>query len=862
MSISQNPQFYIENCSFLLCIVQIFELHEKELKNWDCLYVTISYGRISHMDNQFKNEYIKARYEYIRKDFPGLNPEQQEAVLATEGPLLILAGAGSGKTTVLINRIANLIKYGKASDCDLLPPCADEEHLHDLKTGGPLAEEAAAFEKVDPWRILAITFTNKAAAELRERLERKLGEDASDIWACTFHSACVRILRKDADYIGFPSNFTIYDTTDSVSVLKKIIKDMNLDDKTFAPKAVLAEISRAKDSFKNADAYEKAASSSIDFRKGKIAQIYREYSRQLFASGALDFDDIIYFTVKLLQDFPERREFWQRRFKYILIDEYQDTNHLQYLLASLLTGPDRNICVVGDDDQSIYRFRGANIENILSFEDEYRGCRTIRLEQNYRSTENILSAANSVIANNRGRKGKTLWTANGKGSPIGLFVAENQDDEARFVADSIVKDYAVSGSWKRNVILYRMNAQSNQFEYAFKRAGIPYRIIGGTRYFDRAEVKDILSYLNVINSTADDLRLLRIINNPPRGIGPKSVETATSIAANEGKSVFEILKNADAYPDLSRSAIRMRQFASLIEELRSYSDIHTPDELLDELYAKTGYIQMLREKDTLEDEARIENVEELKTSVIQYMKESGDNTLAGFLADVALYSDLDNYDKNADCAVMMTMHSAKGLEFPNVFIVGMEETIFPGAKCIGDNEEMEEERRLCYVAITRAMNQLSLVCAKQRMLFGRTSANKISRFIEEIPDELVNKRNVPRSYRFSPEASRPSNSYASFGGDSYDRYSGRNDSYSSYDSYTRPRAQERKYTAVPAVKKAETPPPSFSVGDRVKHKAFGEGTLSKMTPMGGDFLIEIAFDSIGTKKLMLRAAAMFMEKIS
>ena len=794
-------------------------------------------GKIADMDD-FTKRFVEARRSVIRSDFAQLNNMQQQAVLTTEGPLLILAGAGSGKTTVLINRIANLLRYGSASDSERLPAGADEEMLRALETGGAAAREAAVLDPVAPWRILAITFTNKAAGELKDRLARMLGEEAGDIWACTFHSACVRMLRRDAEKLGFPGNFTIYDTADSQSLAKKIIKEMDLDEKSFAHKAVLAEISRAKDAGVSAGEYLKQAQATGDFRRIRIGQIFVEYQRRMFAAGAMDFDDLLFFTVKLLQEDEEVRQYWQRRFQYVLIDEYQDTNHLQYLFATLVSGGWGNICVVGDDDQSIYKFRGATIENILSFEDEFRNCRVIRLEQNYRSTGHILDAANSVIRNNMGRKGKELWTASDHGELIELYVADNENDEAQYVASKIMGEYGRGANWRDHAVLYRMNAQSNQLEYAFKRNGIPYRIIGGTRFFDRAEIKDMLAYLCVIAVPEDDLRLARIVNNPPRGIGAKSVETAMDLARENNTSLFDILDRADGFPELSRSALKMREFTRMIRELRAFSENNTPDLLLDELQEKTGYLRMLEEKNTVEDTTRAENVRELKTSILGYMRESGDKTLAGFLADVALYTDLDNYDKDADSVVMMTIHSAKGLEFERVFLVGMEETIFPGLRAIGEQDEMEEERRLCYVAITRAKKKLYLVSARQRMIFGRTNVNKVSRFVDEIPSELIDHKNIPKGYDYHErrqnlgfEAPRSASVKASF-------------------SY-RPAAPKAADTKAP---------PAFKTGDKVRHKAFGPGTITKMTPMGNDYLIEAAFDKVGVKKLMLRAASLMMTK--
>lgn len=773
-------------------------------------------------------------------DFAGLNPMQRKAVMATEGALLILAGAGSGKTTVLINRIANLLRYGKASDTTEVPENAGIEDIDAMARLDDEARRVAAFEPVEPWRILAITFTNKAAEELKTRLADKLGSAGADVWASTFHSACVRILRRDADRLGFTKSFTIYDTSDSLSLIKHILRDFELDDKKYPPRMLLSEISRAKDDCCSPEEYTARVRATGDQRRVKIAEIYSEYSRRAFAAGAMDFDDLIYYTVKLLNENKDICEYWQRRFKYILIDEYQDTNKLQYMLASKLAEGWGNICVVGDDDQSIYKFRGATIENILSFEDEYRGCRVIRLEQNYRSTGHILGAANAVIKNNLGRKGKELWTKGDLGEKPELYVADNEHDEARFVASEIMSLYGKGSSWGDNAVLYRMNAQSHQIEQAFKRNGIPYKIFGGTGFFDRAEVKDMLAYLCVIASPEDDLRLGRIINNPPRGIGAKSIETAMAIAHENNCSLYEVISKADLHPDLSRAAPRMLLFAGMIEELRREKDELAPDLLYDMLVERTGYLRMLEEKHTVEDDARAQNIKELKSSILNYKNETETPTLEGYLADVALYTDMDNYDDNADCVVMMTMHSAKGLEFPNVFVVGCEEGIFPGIKAIGEADEMEEERRLCYVAITRAKKLLYLSCARQRMLFGRTTANRVSRFVDEIPEEHIEKRGIPKGYGYS-ERSRVQEEFA-FRAPS--------------QSFKKPAPPAPK---PPRPKAAEKP--EFAVGDRVRHKAFGEGALRKMTPMGNDYLIEIEFDSGTTKKLMLRAAALHMVKI-
>ena len=774
-----------------------------------------------------KKEYLSLRLKVIAKDFSFLNEKQLEAALATEGPLLILAGAGSGKTTVLINRIANLIKYGRASDCSEIPSDAEPKDLKTLRNGGHEAEELCAYGKVDPWRILAITFTNKAAAELKSRLARKLGETADDIWACTFHSACVRILRRDAELLGYQSNFTIYDTDDTLSLIKKIEKDLDIDSKDFNPKAIAWEISGLKNSEVSPSEYESTARTFNDFRKTKYAAVYAEYNRRAFTANAMDFDDLIANTVKILREYPEAREYWQRRFRYILIDEYQDTNHLQYLLSSLLCG-NGNLCVVGDDDQSIYKFRGANIENILSFESQYSNCRTIRLEQNYRSTEHILSAANSVISNNIGRKGKTLWTNNGTGDLVNVSVADDEREEADLVASRILRSIDRGGSWSDNAILYRMNAQSNQFEYALKRCGIPYKVIGGTRFFDRAEIKDVLSYMCLVSSLSDDLRLSRIINVPVRGIGDRSLDLVRQTAAENNCAIFDVLQKMDNYPDLKRLKAKFEPFTKLILDLKAFSENNPADVFFDEMIDKTGYIRALEVKNTIEDASRIENVKELKTNILTYIRETGDTSLEGFLADVALYTDTDSISDDTDCVLLMTVHSSKGLEFRNVYLVGMEETVFPGIRAIGDPDELEEERRLCYVAITRAKRELYISAARQRMIFGRTTVNNVSRFVNEISPEDIN-RDDPYGY----QARKPVQQIID-------------------------RAKENAAKAT--LRPQPAPKADYAVGDEVVHRAFGEGVITSMKPMGGDYLVEIRFSSTGPKKLMLRAASIYMHK--
>lgn len=779
----------------------------------------------------FKTEYLSARKAWLENRFSFLNPMQRLAVLATEGPVLILAGAGSGKTTVLIHRIANLLRYGSASDSDAIPETASDTGLSELRRLSEKAESYASLFPVPAWKILAITFTNKAADELKSRLETLIGPSSRDIWACTFHSACVRILRRDAEKLGYTNSFVIYDSADSLSLMKRILKDLNLDDKLYPPKQLLSEISRAKDAMVLPEDYLGSAQQYNDIRKQKLAEIYREYNRRLFSSNAMDFDDLIMNTVLLLQRFDVLREYWQNRFSYVMVDEYQDTNHSQYLLISLLSSSHRNLCVVGDDDQSIYRFRGATIENILSFEDQYPDCRTIRLEQNYRSTEQILEAANHVISHNTGRKGKELWTALGRGNPVCIHEAHNEADEAYAISSFILANYSRGMQWRDHAVLYRINALSSQLEFALKRAGIPYQVIGGARFFDRAEVKDVLAYLSVIADPNDDLRLSRIINVPPRGIGERSVAAAQAIAFESGRSLFDIFEKADQYPELSRPAIRMRQFAAMIRELQDYSS--DASDLYDKLLEQTGYLSALENSKDDKDQSRIENVRELKSSIISYQNDTGDSSLVGYLASIALYTDLDSLERDTDCVLLMTIHSAKGLEFPYVYVVGMEEGIFPGLRSIGDQPEMEEERRLCYVAFTRAKDQLTLSYAKQRMLFGKTTSNRKSRFLEEA--ELISDSHSSEASFFHCRQNTP---------------------FASSSEYRTQKSGSEHHVIS---KKTNPSPPKLEIGMKVKHSAFGIGRISQMTPMGGDYLLEIEFDQIGSKKLMLRAAAKFIE---
>ena len=829
------------------------------------------------MIQDFEKRYAAARRAVIARRYRRLNDRQREAVLCTEGPLLLLAGAGSGKTTVLINRVDNLLTFGKGSDTDFVPDWATAEDLAFLE-GFPAepspedwreARRLCAVDPAVPWSVIAITFTNKAAGELKERLGRMCGPAANDIWAATFHSACVRILRRDIERLdlGFTNNFTIYDSDDSRRVIKDILKDMSLDEKDFQPRSVLSIISNAKDEDQSPEEFSHRARSSHDWRMPRIAEIYAGYARRLREANALDFDDIILHAVHLLQKDEEVRTYYQRKFRYVLIDEYQDTNHLQYLLAKLLAGGYENICVVGDDDQSIYRFRGANIENILSFESQYAGCRTIRLEQNYRSTQNILDAANAVIRNNTSRKGKTLWTESGAGEKVLVKTVFNESDEASFVAGQIMAAYAKGSNWRDSAILYRMNAQSNALEMALKRSGVPYRVYGGMKFFDRAEVKDMLAYLCVVNNPADDLRLRRIINVPARGIGNTTVDKVQSLATQEGRSLYQIIRDADRYPALKSAAGKLRTFSDMIEGLRSLEDAMELPEFYDLVCERSGYIRALEEKGDMESRGRIENVQELRSSVMGFLdSDPEDRSLAGFLDTVALYTDLDDAQESDNCVSLMTMHSAKGLEFPTVYVVGMEEGVFPGGRAAGDSEEMEEERRLCYVAMTRARERLVMTTARQRMLYGRTTNNMPSRFLEEIPTENMD-------WQGKADGRIPRNDWgedASFGGSGFSgRTFGQQErretaaprTYGSAASRSNQagRSAAAGFTAAPSGK--GTPLLQLQKGDRVRHRSFGEGLVVSVRPMGNDALVEVSFDKEGTKRLMLRTAGPLLTKL-
>lgn len=728
---------------------------------------------------------------------------QQQAVFCTEGPLLILAGAGSGKTTVLVNRIAYILQS----------------------------------ELCKPWQILAITFTNKAAGELKERICNAVPEGGSDIWAATFHSTCARILRRYGDRIGFTSHFTVYGTDDQKKLVKDILKQLNYDEKMLPVKRVLNEISKAKDEMLTPQEMLKRA--GYDNLKQSVAKVYEIYQSRLKTADAMDFDDMLCKTVELFQKCPDILEFYQNQFKYIMVDEYQDTNKVQYKFVSMLAAKYGNICVVGDDDQSIYKFRGATIENILSFENTFKGAKMIRLEQNYRSTQNILNAANGVISNNTMRKGKTLWTENAVGDKIEVHTSDSERDEAQFIAKTILDGVADGRKFSDFAILYRMNAQSNSIEQALSRSGIPHRVIGGRRFYDREEIRDMVAYLQVINNPHDDVRLGRIINVPKRGIGATTLEKASEIAAGLGESIYSVIKDADVYPQLSRAATKLKSFVALIDGLMEaeQSGDYSLAELYNLILEHTDYEKYLKtEKDN--PDVRIENIEELSSNIIKFEENYAEEaSLSNFLEEISLQTDIDNYDAEADSSVMMTLHSAKGLEFPVVFIAGLEEGVFPSIATMMNPDELNEERRLAYVGITRAKEKLYITKAKSRMLMGHTSYNKVSRFVNEIPPELLNYTGEKKTFA-STNGFSASSSHISIGAGS------KFTPNKSFNTFTKP-----------AVKSGTV----YKKGDCVFHKVFGKGMIMKTEKMGNDTMLEVAFDKAGTKTLMANFSK--MEKI-
>ena len=776
------------------------------------------------------------RRKVLEKEFSRMNERQREAVFHTEGPLLILAGAGSGKTTVLVNRIANLIRYGSAyhSDEDRFLTEQDALAMQAYLDGtASLPEETRSHMAVHacrPWQVLAITFTNKAAGELKNRLSSMLGEQGGEIWASTFHSACARFLRQFGDRLGYTSHFTIYDTDDSKRLMKDCQRILKIEDKVLSHKAILGEISRAKDNLVTPDEFITVA--GRDNRLALIGQAYKLYQQGLAKADAMDFDDLIANTVRLLQNCPDVLEYFQNKFRYIMVDEYQDTNHAQYLLVKLLAERSGNLCVVGDDDQSIYKFRGATIENILSFEKTFPNARTIRLEQNYRSTQTILDAANAVIANNVERKGKTLWTENPQGKPISVYTAINEMGEAEYITKQILEE-AATRKFSDFAVLYRMNSQSSTLERCFVKSGVPYRMLGGLRFYERKEIRDMIAYLCVINNPGDEIRLRRIINQPKRQIGEKTIAQAAEIAAGLGESLFEVISHADEFDALKRSSAKLLQFADLINELIQASSTLNLGDLYELLLEKTNYSQYLRETEEETAQDRIDNINELLSNLRQYEQDNGEEaTLSGFLEEISLMTDVDNLDESVDAVVMMTMHSAKGLEFPCVFLPGFEEGIFPGMQAIYNPPEIEEERRLAYVAITRAKEELTIVNAETRMIFGSTNRNKPSRFCMEIPEELVDRHRAREWKKPEPGTVLPV-------------------------SYRETRAvsmQAARNFGPAAAARPEKPSVALRPGDAVMHKTFGQGMILSASPMGNDVLLEIAFERVGTKKLMANFA--------
>ena len=776
--------------------------------------------------------YNSAKQAALKRYFSRMNEMQQEAVFTVNGPVLVLAGAGSGKTTVIVNRIANMINFGNAYfDTTREGSAEDIAFLRDYAEGKTddfdTLRDIVAVEPIRPWNILAITFTNKAAGELKERLAAMLGDEAMNIHASTFHSACVRILRSEIEALGYGRDFTIYDSDDSQRMIKNVMGELDVSEKQLAPKAVLSDISFAKD--KMISPAELRADAGQDYRKKMVAKLYALYQERMKTANALDFDDILVLTVELFEQFPEVLEKYRSRFKYLMVDEYQDTNHVQFRLVSLLSEGHKNLCVVGDDNQSIYKFRGANIENILGFEEQFEGAKVIRLEQNYRSTQTILDAANSVISHNNSRKPKTLWTSGEKGDKVYWYKAVDETDEAKFVADTILDKYKETGRYSDCAVLYRMNAQSNSIERMLVRCGIPYRVYGGMRFYDRKEIKDVTSYLSFINNHNDMLRFRRIINEPKRGIGDSTLTIIEDISRDLKLSPFDVLKNCEEYAPLSKKVTALKNAYQMFEFLTEKSEELPLDEFLDVLLDKTGYLDSLKALENAD--TKIENVQELRTSMVQYMEQADEPSLSGFLEEVALYTEADRDDGSGDKVTLMTVHSAKGLEYENIFVIGMDDGIFPSARSFDSEDDMEEERRLAYVAITRAKKHLYLTNARQRMLFGQTQHNVTSRFMKEIGSELVEKHDNAAAMKQQLEAE--------------------DKSVTEVRSATLQQQLARsKKTAGGAPKETV----AYTAGEKVSHSIFGEGVIVSVKPMANDSMLEIAFDKVGTKKIMANYA--------
>ena len=805
------------------------------------------------MDKNLTARYLAAKRALFDKAYGTLNDMQRQAVFTTEGPLLVLAGAGSGKTTVLVRRIAFIIRFGNAYYTDFVPYGLTEEHVTDLERAVHLTVPEIEgilpefiHDPCPPYRMLAITFTNKAAGEIKNRLVTQFNDEtiAGDIWSGTFHSVCMRILRTYGDRVGFGKGFTIYDTDDTKKAIVGVMKKLNIDEKQLPPKSVMTTISHAKDRLMTAEDFEVEAGS--DYRLSRIAAVYKGYEEVLRASNAMDFDDIILHTVRLLREDPEVLAYYQRKFKYVCVDEYQDTNHAQFVLASLLSGGSHNLMVVGDDDQSIYKFRGATIENILGFDRVFSDATIIKLEQNYRSTKNILDAANQVISHNQGRKGKSLWTAGDEGEPIVLRKCEDQMGESRSIVDTIRRMTENGGrKYKDFAILYRTNSQSAGIERALQRSTIPYRVLGGTRFSDRKEIRDAVAYLQLISNHADRERLLRIINEPRRKIGDKTLAAVAAIAEEQNISLFDVMDQADRFVALARSAPTLKAFTEMIHRLTSLMDTLALPDFFDEVMEQSGYRKMLQDGGEPERE-RLENIDELKSNMMEYVKTTEENgevpTLVNFLEEYALVADVDKYDTEADAVVLMTIHSAKGLEFPVVFLPGMEDGIFPGMQNImGSSEDMEEERRLAYVAITRAREQVFILHTRTRIWYGQTVSNPLSRFVGEISEDLLHREDLTLE-----------GMAAALGVQTQARP--QNQSY--YERPRRPKAPVHTdrltigQTAPTVSTEARQSMNALEPGDRVTHATFGEGEILSVKPMGADKLIEVMFDTVGTKKLM------------